>query len=82
MHPEYAAVKLALHSTTATPSLSWELRRLGERTGSRPVLTPNTQTSIDSEAAALGFAESGAALEKRVIAAVWRANIPLAIVAA
>ena len=62
-HPEYAAAKLALHSMTAT--LSAELGDSGVNVNtlvSGPVLTPNTQASI----------------EKRVIAEVWRATIPLA----
>ena len=79
MHPEYAAAKLALHSMTAT--LSAELGDCGVLVNtlvSGPVLTPNTHKSIDNSAAAQGFVETGAALEKRVIAEVWRANIPLA----
>lgn len=78
-HPEYAAAKLALHSMTAT--LSAELGDCGVLVNtlvSGPVLTPNTQKSIDNSAAAHGFAETGAELEKRVIAEVWRAVIPLA----
>ncbi|WP_371433246.1 SDR family NAD(P)-dependent oxidoreductase [Novosphingobium sp.] len=78
-HPEYAAAKLALHSMTAT--LSAELGDCGvlvNTLASGPVLTPNTQKSIEKSAAAAGFAEVGAALEKRVIAEVWRASIPLA----
>lgn len=78
-HPEYAAAKLALHSLTAT--LSAELGDCGVLVNtlvSGPVLTPNTQKSIENSAAAAGFTESGAALEKRVIAEVWRASIPLA----
>ncbi len=77
-HPEYAAAKLALHSMTA--SLSAELGDCGVLVNtlvSGPVLTPNTQKSIDNSAAAHGFAETGAALEARVIAELWRANIPL-----
>jgi 3-oxoacyl-[acyl-carrier protein] reductase len=79
MHPEYAAAKLALHSMAAT--LSAELGDCGVLVNtlvSGPVLTPNTQSSIQRSAAAYGFTETGAALEKRVIADVWRANIPLA----
>jgi len=78
-HPEYAAAKLALHSMTAT--LSAELGDCGVLVNtlvSGPVLTPNTQKSIDNSAAAHGFTETGAALEARVIADVWRASIPLA----
>lgn len=78
-HPEYAAAKLALHSMTAT--LSAELGDCGVNVNtlvSGPVLTPNTQASIDKSATARGFTETGAALEKRVIAEVWRATIPLA----
>ena len=78
-HPEYAAAKLALHSMTAT--LSAELGDSGVNVNtlvSGPVLTSNTQASIDKSAAAQGFPETGAALEKRVIAEVWRATIPLA----
>jgi NAD(P)-dependent dehydrogenase (short-subunit alcohol dehydrogenase family) len=77
-HPEYAAAKLALHSITAT--LSAELGDSGVNVNtlvSGPVLTPNTQASIDKSAAVQGFTEKGAALEKRVIAEVWRATIPL-----
>jgi len=79
MHPEYAAAKLALHSMAAT--LSAELGDCGVLVNTLvpgPVLTPNTQASIDKSAAAHGFAETGAAREKRVIAEVWRATIPLA----
>lgn len=79
MHPEYAAAKLALHSMSAT--LSAELGDCGVLVNtlvSGPVLTPNTQASIDKSAAAFGFTETGVALEKRVIDEVWRANIPLA----
>jgi NAD(P)-dependent dehydrogenase (short-subunit alcohol dehydrogenase family) len=78
-HPEYAAAKLALHSMTA--SLSAELGACGVLVNtlvSGPVLTPNTQKSIDNSAAAHGFNETGADLEARVIAEVWRATIPLA----
>lgn len=78
-HPEYAAAKLALHSMTAT--LSAELGDCGVLVNtlvSGPVLTPNTQKSIDNSAATHGFTETGAAREARVIADVWRANIPLA----
>lgn len=78
-HPEYAAAKLALHSMTA--SLSAELGDSGVLVNtlvSGPVLTPNTKMSIEKSAVAHAFTEIGAALEARVIAEVWRANIPLA----
>lgn len=77
-HPEYGAAKLALHSMTA--SLSAELGDCGVNVNtlvSGPVMTPNTMKSITNSAAAHGFSETGAALEKRVIEEVWRANIPL-----
>jgi 3-oxoacyl-[acyl-carrier protein] reductase len=79
LHPEYAAAKLALHSITAT--LSTELGDSGVTANtlvSGAVGTPNTLGHIKNCAAAEGFTETGAALEKRVLEDVWKANIPMA----
>lgn len=78
LHPEYAAAKLALHSMTAT--LCGELGDCGVTVNtlvSGAVLTPNTAQNIVNNGIAAGFSETGAALEKRVIAEVWKADIPL-----
>jgi len=79
LHPEYAAAKLALHSITAT--LAAELGDSGVTVNTLvpgAVATPNTLQNIEGSGRAAGFTETGAALEKRVIREVWRANIPLA----
>jgi NAD(P)-dependent dehydrogenase (short-subunit alcohol dehydrogenase family) len=78
-HPEYAAAKLALHSITAT--LAAELGDSGVTVNTLvpgAVRTPNTEQNIVAQGAAAGFGETGAALEKRVIAEIWKASIPLA----
>jgi NAD(P)-dependent dehydrogenase (short-subunit alcohol dehydrogenase family) len=78
LHPEYAAAKLALHSITAT--LASEMGDCGVTVNllvPGAVLTPNTQGTIERNAATYGFTETGVAREKRVVAEVWKANITL-----
>jgi NAD(P)-dependent dehydrogenase (short-subunit alcohol dehydrogenase family) len=78
LHPEYAAAKLALHSMTAT--LSAELGDSGVTVNTLvpgAVATPNTLRTVEANGRASGFAETGEALEKRVIREVWGVNIPL-----
>ena len=79
LHPEYAAAKLALHSMTAT--LAAELGDCGVTVNAivaGGVATPNTLNNISENARLHGFTETGLAQDKRVIAEVWKAQIPLA----
>jgi len=78
LHPEYAAAKLALHSMTATLAAAVGARGVRVNTlVSGGVATPNTLENIAENGRLAGFAETGDALEKRVIAEIWKATIPV-----
>lgn len=70
--PEYAAAKLGLH--TIAVSLAAELGGNGitaNTLSSGIVLTENTLNTMTKRAAALGFTETGDALERRVCKEMW-----------
>jgi 3-oxoacyl-[acyl-carrier protein] reductase len=70
--PEYAAAKLGLH--TIAVSLASELADSGitvNTLASGLVLTENTMNTMTKRAAALGFTETGDALERRVCKEMW-----------
>jgi 3-oxoacyl-[acyl-carrier protein] reductase len=71
-HPEYAAAKAALN--TFAPGLANELAGTGVTTNTvEPgvVLTDNTVAVMVSTAEAMGIADRGAALERRVADEIW-----------
>jgi NAD(P)-dependent dehydrogenase (short-subunit alcohol dehydrogenase family) len=70
--PEYSAAKLGLH--TIAVSLASELGDSGvtvNTLSSGLVMTENTLNTMTKRAAALGFTETGEALEKRVCKEMW-----------
>jgi NAD(P)-dependent dehydrogenase (short-subunit alcohol dehydrogenase family) len=78
MHPEYSAAKLGLHAVAV--SLSQELGNSGVTANtlvSGLVRTENTLAVIQTSADRHGFAETGLALQQRVINEVWKVSIPM-----